>query len=89
MKKVKYSKKLADLFDNSGFCKVKKDPTLKPKRKLSLIFRKNKDLIPQIKYRQLTQNYSKLAHIYCLPKIHKDGIQLTPIVSNRGSASHL
>ena len=67
-------------------CKVKKDPTLKTKRKLSQILGKNKDLIPQTKYRQLIQH--KLPRIYDNPKIHKDGIPLRLIVSNRGSACH-
>ena len=88
MDRVEYSNKLADLIGNGGYCKVKKDPTLKTERKLSQILGKNKDLIPQTKYRQLIKHYSKLPHIYSLPKIHKNGIPLRPIVSNRGSACH-
>ena len=85
MDRVEYSNKLVDLI---GYCKVKKDPTLKTERKLSHILGKNNDLIPQTKYRPLIQHYSKLPHIYGLPKIHKDGIPLRPIVSNRGWACH-
>ena len=88
MDRVEYSNKLVDLIGNGGYSKVKKDPTLKTERKLSQILGKNKDLIPQTKYRQLIQHYSKLPHIYGLPKIHKNGIPLRPIVSNRGSACH-
>ena len=88
MDKVEYSNKLADLISNGGYCKVKKNPILKTERKLSQILSKNKDSIPQKKYRQLVQHYSKLPHIYGLPKIHKDGIPLRPIVSCRGSACH-
>ena len=88
MDRVEYSNKLANLIENGGYCKVKKNPTLKTERKLSQILSKNKDLIPQRKYRQLIQYYSKLSHIYGLPKIHKDGIPLKPIVSCRGSACH-
>ena len=79
---------MADLIGNGGYCKVKKDPTPKTERKLIQILVKNKDLIPQTKYRQLIKHYSKLPQIYGLPKIHKDGIPLKPIVSNRGSACH-
>ena len=86
--RVEYSNKLADLISSGGYCKVKKYPTLKTERKLSQTLGKNKDLIPQTKYRQLIQHYSQLPHIYGLPKIHKDGIPLRPIVSNRGSACH-
>ena len=85
MDRVEYSKKLVDLIGNGGYYKVKKDLTLKTERKLSQILGKNKDLIPQTKYRQLIHHYSKLPHIYTLQKIHKDGIPLRPIVSNRGS----
>ena len=88
MDRVEYFNKLADLIENSGYCKVKKNPTLKTKRKPSQILSKNKDLVPQRKYKQLIQHYSKLPHIYGLPKIHKDGISLRPIVSCRGSACH-
>ena len=86
MDRVEYSNKLADLIGNSA--KVKKDHTLKTERNLSQILGKNKYLIPQTKYGQLIQYDSKLPHIYGLPKIHKDGIPLRPIVSNRGSACH-
>ena len=88
MDRLDYSNKLADLIGSGGYCKVKKDPTLKMERKLSQILGKNKDLIPQTKYRELIQHYSKLPHIYGLPKIHKDGIPLRPVVSSRGSACH-
>ena len=42
-----------------------------------------------MKYRQLMQHYSKLRHIYGLPKIHKDDIPLKPIISNKGTTCHL
>ena len=63
MDRVEYSNKLADLIGNGGYCKQKKDPNLKTERKLSQILGKNKNLIPQTKYRQLIQHYSKLPHI--------------------------
>ena len=88
MDKVEYSNKLADQIGNGGYCKIKKDSILKMERKLSKILSKNKDHIPQTKYRQLTQYDNKLPHIYGLPKIHKDGIPLRSIVSNRGSPYH-
>ena len=84
MDKVEYSNKLADC----SYCEVKKGPTMKTERKLSQILSKNKDLLQQMKYRQLTQHNSKLPHIYGLPKIHKDGIPLRSIISNRSSACY-
>ena len=83
MDTVEYSNKLADLIGNGGYFKVNKDPI---ERKLSQILVKNKDLIPQTKQRQRMQHYSKISRIYGLPKIHKDGIPLRPIVSTRGLA---
>ena len=62
---------------------------MKTESKLSQILCKNKDLMPQMKYRQLTQHYSKLPHIYGFPKIPKDGIPLICIVSNIDSSCHL
>ena len=76
MDRVEFSNKLTGLISTGGCWRVKKDPTLKTESKLSEILSKNKDLISQIKYRQLTKHYSKLPHIYGLPKIHKDGIPL-------------
>ena len=86
---VEYSYKMSNLICNGSYYKVKMNSTLKTKRKLSQTLCMNKDLIPQMAYRQLTQHYSKLLHIYSFPNIHKDGIPLTPIVKNRGSACHL
>ena len=68
MGRREYSNKLADLIGDGGYCKVKKDPTLKTERKLSQILGKNKDLIPRTKYRQLIQHYSKLPHITAFQK---------------------
>ena len=45
--RVEYSNKLADLIGNRGYCKVKKEPTLKTEGKLSQILGKNHDLIPK------------------------------------------
>ena len=73
MDRVEYSNKLVDLNGNSGSCKVKKDPTLKTERKLSQILGKNKDLIPQTKYIQLIQHYSKLLAM---------GSPLSPVLAN-------
>ena len=81
MDKVEYSNKLADLIASGGYCKVKRNPILKMEKKQSQILNINKDLIPQKKYRQLIQHYTKLPHMYDLPKIHKDGIPLRPIVN--------
>ena len=60
MDKVEYSNKLTDLIASGGYCKVKMDPTFKTKKKLSQNLCKNKDLTPQMKYRQFMQHYRKL-----------------------------
>ena len=74
MDRVEHFNKLADAIGNGGYCK--EGPDSEDGRKLSRILGKNKDPIPHTKYRQLIQHYSKLLHIYGLPKIHKDGIPL-------------
>ena len=62
--RVEYPNVFADLIGNGCYYKVKKNPNLKTETKLSLILSKNKYLIPQLKYRQLTQRYIKLPYIY-------------------------
>ena len=89
MDRVEYSNNRGDLIGNGVYCKVKQDPTLKTEMKLSQILGKNKDFIPQIKYRHLIQHYNKLPHIYCLPKTHKGWYSIEIIVSNWGSTCHI
>lgn len=74
--------------ESGGYCQIKKNPTLKIERKLSQVLSKIKDLIPPAKCGELVQHYSKVTHLYGIPKIHKDGIPLSAIVSARGSAWH-
>ena len=88
MDKMDYTKKLEDLISNGSYSKEKKDPTTKMECKLSQILIKNKDHFAPKMYRQLLQHYTKLPHIYGLPKIRKDGIPLRPIVSCQGSVCH-
>ena len=68
---VEYSNKLVDMNSRGDYGKIKKNPLLYTERKLSQILCKNKDLIPQIKYRQLTQHYCKLPYIYSVQKYIK------------------
>lgn len=58
---------------------VKKDATMKT------IADPHQEQGPSKSYRQLSQHYNKLLHIYGLPKVHKDSISLRPIVSCQGS----
>ena len=69
MDKSDYTRKLEDLISNGSYSKVKKDPTMKTECKLLLI--KNKDHFAPKTYRQLLQCYTKLTHIYSLPKKKK------------------
>ena len=87
MNRMEYSNNLADLIGNGGYCKVKKDSTLRTEKKLSQILGKNKDLIPQ--KIQTTNSALQPATTYIWSsEIHNDGIPLRSIVSNRGSACH-
>ena len=88
MDKSDYTRKLEDHISNGRYSKVKKDPTMKTERKLSQILIKNQDHFAPKTNRQLSQRYTKLPHIYGLPKIHKDGIPQRPIVSCQGSVCH-
>lgn len=72
--KLKYPTKLASVHKDGSYSKIKKNLTLKTETKLSQILNKNNDYFAVDKYRQLTQYYSKLRHIYSFPLHNNSGI---------------
>ena len=62
--KTAYDEKLTNIIKSGKYRILKKDPTLSTERKLSQLLKKNKDNLSPLKYRQITQHYNKLAHIY-------------------------
>ena len=88
MDKTDYVAKLNDILsDNNTYCKLVKDP-LKPwqrsyNKKLKEILSNFPDLC-----KKFTSYLPSLPYMYGLPKIHKPGNPLRPIVSSSGSISY-
>jgi hypothetical protein len=72
---VDYNQKMASFLD---------DPTETVEKKTALI----KTSLPQDVAEQLRPHGSRPSRLYGLPKIHKDGIPLRPIVSTIGSPTY-
>ena len=69
---------------------ISNDPTTKYKNKLFnlLKFIKTEDGMNEILYKRLYPTGAGSPKFYGLPKIHKEGIPLRPIVSSIGSVSY-
>lgn len=80
MKKLEDTEKFASRFGGGSYSKIKKDLTLKLERELSKSMSKNNNYFIMNKCKRLTHHYIKLPHMHVLPKIHKDGIPLRPLV---------
>ena len=87
LNKEDYIRKCNEHLENGPYIKIKKDPTSsvvsQKTRKLSVL-RDNK-LIDQHQYLKLKQTGSQPPWFYGLPKIHKDGIPVRPMVSYTGT----
>lgn len=79
-----YEEKMCSILsDSSHFLKVTRDPTAKSERQLVEQLRalRNKGSIDQALYRRLFSSDGATPTIYGLPKVHKEGCPLRPIVS--------
>ena len=88
MDKEDYLKKAKTLLEDQGTYKaLKTDPTSKMKSKMINLLKKIKTEggIDDILYKKLYPTGAVTPKCYGLPKIHKSGIPLRPIVSSRGS----
>jgi hypothetical protein len=86
-----YSKKLdAIINDKSKFCQLQDDPTAKREGSLQRYLRvlKQKGVLTEDVYNQIRPCGSNASRIYGLPKLHKPGIPLRPIVSAVGAYCH-
>ena len=91
MDKEDYLKKAKALLEDQGTYKaLKTDPTSKMKSKMINLLKKIKTEggIDDILYKKLYPTGAVTPKFYALPKIHKSGIPLRPIVSSRGSISY-
>jgi hypothetical protein len=80
-----YRNKLNHLLDSGVYELLSKDPMKTAERKVQKLLSKHKAALPTGLKHKLTPYHSKPLHLYGLPKIHKPGIPLRPIVSSIGS----
>ena len=85
-----YIKKAEDLLKENTYKKIAEDPTPKQKNKLISILRniKAEGGLKDEVYRRLYPTGAGSPKFYGLPKIHKSGILLRPIISSIGTVTY-
>ena len=88
--KAEYIKKAEDLLKEKTYKKITEDPTVKQKNKLINILRniKTEGGLNEETYRRLYPTGAGSPKFYGLPKIHKSGIPLGPIISSIGIVTY-
>ena len=88
--KQEYVKKVEDLLQESSYKKIADDPTAKQKNKLINILKniKTDGGLKDELYRRLYPTGAGSPKFYGLPKIHKPGIPLRPIISSIGTVTY-
>ena len=89
--KTEYEEKVTRMLsDEKTYEKLKKDPTASYKKKLVSILTRLKDegKISRDLYSYLYPTSEKVPQMYCLPKVHKEGIPFRPIVDYIGSIGY-
>ena len=89
MDREEYIKK-AELLNQATYKVIPADPTIKQKNKLITLMKniKAKVGINEEIYRRMYPTGAGTPKFYGLPKIHKAGVPLRPIVSSRGAVSY-
>ena len=90
MDKAEYNKKAEELLNTETYKKIPEDPTNKQKSRLINILKniKAEGGLNEETYRRLYPAGAVVPKFYGLPKIHKPGIPLRPIVSSTGTAAY-
>src|SRR5579859_3284631 len=88
MDSSEYDQKISDLINTDQYVKIKSDRTACVERNIKKELNKIKKDIPEELFNRLNPNNSVPPHIYGLPKIHKQGNPLRPIVSCIDSPCH-
>ena len=81
-----YKQKISSLLQDPAYRKLTKDPTDSIERKTTALLKKSS--ITEETRRQLCPAGSRPPILYGLPKVHKEGIPLRPIVSNIGAPKY-
>ena len=90
MDRVEYNKKAEEFLNTRTYKKIPEDPTKKKKNKLISILKniKAEGGLNEETYRRLYPTAAVPSKFYGLPKIHKPGTPLRPIVSSIGAATY-
>ena len=90
MNKTDYRERMMKLLDDPAYKKLKRDPTTKVEKQISQAIKRveRKGGIPDQLKRKLIPQFSRPPQIYGLPKVHKDGTTLRPIVASVGSPTY-
>ena len=90
MKKEDYIKQSEELLNTSTYKKIAEDPTSKQKTRLISILKniKAEGGLKEEDYRKMYPTGAVSPKYYGLPKIHKPGIPLRPIISSTGTVTY-
>ena len=90
MDKEDYINKAQDLLKEETYRIIPEDPTNKQKNKLIQLLKKIKTEgdINEDNYKKMYPSGGGIPKFYGLPKVHKAGVPLRPIVSSRGSVTY-
>ena len=90
MNKVDYNKKAEELLSTTTYKKIPKDTTSRHKSKLISILKniKAEGGLSEEAYKRMYPTGAVSSKFYGLPKIHKPGIPLRPIVSSTGTDTY-
>ena len=88
--KEDYIQKALHLLQQSNYKSITTDPTAKHKNKLITLLKtiKSQSGMNDNLYKKLYPTGASSPKFYALPKVHKDGIPLRPIVSSVGSVAY-
>ena len=90
MDRNEYIKKVEELLSQPTYRSIPTDPTAKYKNKIINLLKtiKAEGGINEVIYRRLYPTGAGFPKFYVLPKVHKEGMPLTPIVSSIGAVTY-
>ena len=85
-----YTHKMMQILNDKKYKTLKRDPTVKIKNKIANTLKRlrNERQLDEKMCALLTPRYSSAPQMYGLPKVHKEGTPMRPIVSCIGSPSY-
>ena len=88
--KEEYIRKAEELLRQPTYKTIPTDPTSKYKNKLITLLKniKTEGGMDEVTYRRLYPTGASWSKLYGLPKVHKSGMPLRPIVSSIGSVTY-